>query len=259
MANRTDPVVLQQLRTAIARLERPETAPHVLPFGLPALDSVLPQGGLVAGFHEVTGAGADVAQGAAAGLFAAGILARLPGPVLWVLEQDDVFAPGLAGAGLHPDRVIYAHVGKEGAGKAGLLVMEEGLRHGRHALAGVVAEVSGRLSLTASRRLQLAAESTGALALVLRRQHTLPEMGQETETTAALTRWRVTALPSGPAVPDVPDIPGVGRGAWQIELLRNRGGQTGTWIVGACDAAGRLDMVSPLAHRPAAALGWRAA
>ena len=48
-----------------------------------------------------------------------------------------------------------------------LLVMEEGLRH--RGLAGVVGEVSGRMTLTASRRLQLAAEASGVVAFVLRR------------------------------------------------------------------------------------------
>jgi protein ImuA len=45
-------------------------------------------------------------------------------------------------------------------------VIEEGVRC--PGLPGVVGEI-GRLSLTASRRLQLAAEATGVVALVLRR------------------------------------------------------------------------------------------
>ena len=232
-----DPALLQQLRTAIARIERPSASHAALPFGLAAIDAALAQGGLGVGLHEVT----DGAHAAAAGLFAAGIVARRPGPVLWVLEQDDAFAPGLAGAGLHPDRVIYARAGRNGT----LLVMEEGLRHG--GLAGVVAELSGRLSLTASRRLQLAAESTGTIGLALRR----PRIALPDEVTAALTRWRVTALPSGPPVPDAPDIPGVGRGRWQLDLLRSRGGRTGSWVVETCDATGYLDMVAALADRPA--------
>lgn len=233
-----DPALLQQLRTAMARIERPATAHAALPFGLAPIDEALGHAGLAAGLHEMT----DGAHGAVAGLFAAGIVARRPGPVLWVLEQDDAFAPGLAGAGLHPDRVIYARAGANGT----LLVMEEGLRHG--GLAGVVAELSGRLSMTASRRLQLAAESTGTIGLALRR----PRVAAPPEVTAALTRWRVTALPSAGPIPDAPDIPGVGRGRWQLDLLRSRGGRTGSWVVEACDATGHLDMVSTLGNRPAA-------
>ena len=62
-----------------------------------------------------------------------------------------------AGAGsgrLAPDRVIYVEAGDD---KAVLACIEEGLRHG--GLGAVVGEVA-RLSMTASRRLQLAAEGS---------------------------------------------------------------------------------------------------
>ena len=235
------------LRDTIARIERSAAAPYArppLPFGIDPVDAAL-GGGLARGaLHELAGSGADIHHGAAAAHFAAGILARLHGPVLWVRERHDIFAPGLADAGLHPDRVVYAQAGKRDA----LLVMEEGLRHG--GLAGVVAEFSGRLSLSASRRLQLAAEASGVTALLLRR----PGNG-ETELAgamAAVTRWRIGVLPSAPPIPEAPDVPGLGRARWRLDLLRCRGGRTGSWMVEACDAAGRLDLVAPLADRPAA-------
>jgi protein ImuA len=237
---------IAELRDTIARLERgsaPANAPPPLPFDLPGIDVALPGGGLPLGaLHEVAGHGADVQHGAAAALFAAGILARIEGPVLWVLERRDLFAPGLAGAGLHPDRVVYAQAGRPDA----LLVMEEGLRH--PGLAGVAAEISGRITLSASRRLQLAAEATGVTALLLRR----PGRGESdlAGAVAAVTRWRIGALPSAPPIPDAPEVPGLGRARWRLDLLRCRGGRTGSWIVEACDAAGRLDMVAPLADRP---------
>jgi protein ImuA len=56
---------------------------------------------------------------------------------------------------LHPDQVIYAETWRDAEV---LPVMEEGIRF--PGLAGVVGEL-GRLSLTGSRRLQLAAEGTG--------------------------------------------------------------------------------------------------
>jgi protein ImuA len=96
-------------------------------------------------------------------LFVAGILARNKGPVLWCLSRRDLFAPALAGAGLHPDRVIYAETRREAEI---LAAVEEGLRE--RGLAGVVGEVA-RLRLTASRRLQLAAEESGVPALIVRR------------------------------------------------------------------------------------------
>ena len=238
-------MALTELRDVVARIERhradAERAPP-LAFGLPAIDAALPGGGLTRGaLHEIAGTGADTEHGAASAMFAAGILARMPGKILWVVERHDLFAPGLAAAGLHPDRVIYAHVGRRDA----LLVMEEGLRH--RGLAGVVAELSGRITLTQSRRLQLAAEATGVTALLLRR----PANGsvELAGANAAVTRWRIAAQPSAPPIPEAPDVPGLGRAHWRLDLLRSRGGRTGSWIVEACDASGRLDMVAPLADR----------
>ena len=235
---------IQQLRTAIAALEHSE-AVRAIPFGVPVIDAVLPGGGLpVASLHEVGGAGLDAEFAATPALFAAGILARHPGPVLWVLERPDLFAPALAAAGLHPDRVIYAEAGRSQA----LLAMEEGLRH--PGLAGVVAEVSGRVTLTASRRLHLAAQAGGALAFLVRR-------GSEPDgAMAAVTRWRVGPASSAPPMPGRPTVPGLGPPRWTLELTRCRGGQTGSWIVEACDATGRLGLVPALAHgsdRPALA------
>ena len=88
-----------------------------------------------------------------------------------------MFAPALAQAGLVPDRVIYVEAGDE---KAVLACFEEGLRHG--GLAAVVAEVA-LLSMTASRRLQLAAESSGAIGIAIRRwrrQTEAADFGQPT-------------------------------------------------------------------------------
>ena len=242
------PMALSDLRDLVARLERHRAtpdAPPPLPFGMPDLDVALAGGGLARGaLHEIAGTGADIQHGAAAAMFAAGIFARIDGKVLWVVEQGDIFAPGLAAAGLHPDRVIYAEAGR----RETLLVMEDGLRH--RGLAGVVAELSGRIGLTASRRLQLAAEASGVTALLLRR----PRNGEAdlVGANAAITRWRIAAQPSAPPIPEAPDIPGLGRAHWRLDLLRSRGGRTGSWIVEACDASGRLDMVAPLADRPPA-------
>ncbi|MEA2771984.1 MAG: protein ImuA [Acetobacteraceae bacterium] len=233
------------LRERIARIERIHTrgaAEQSLPLGIEAIDGVLPTGGIRLGaLHEAASAGPDTEHAAAATLFAAGILARLDGPVLWVLRQADLFAPGLAGAGLQTNRVLFAE-----AGKNVLPVMEEGLRHS--GLAAVVAEHTGRLSLVASRRLQLAAEQAGILAILIRRSPSFDDPILN-EPTAAVTRWRIAALPSPPALPHAPDTPGLGRARWRLDLTRCRGGEPGSWIVEACDATGRLGLVPDAANR----------
>ena len=219
----------------------------VLPFGVPEIDGRLPGGGLaLASLHEVCGGGEDAVEGAAAMLFAAGIAARTKGQVLWCLTRPDLFAPALAQAGLAPGRVLYVEAGDE---KSLLLCFEEGLRHG--GLGAVVAEVA-RLSMTASRRLQLAAEAGGTLALALRLRRHRGQADVYAEPSAAVTRWRVTALPSAPL-----PVPGLGRARWRLELTRCRAGEAAEFIVEAADAEGRIALSSGLADRSPAARDGR--
>lgn len=237
----SDAALLSDLKDRIARIERGGThrLAAALPFGVPAIDRLLPGGGLALGaLHEAAGTGPDTEYAAAATLFTAGVLARLPGPVLWVLEHADIFAPGLALVGLWPDRVVFAE-----AGKHVLAAMEEGLRH--PGLAAVVGELSGRLTLIASRRLQLAAEQTGALAITLRRSRVFSDPVLA-EPSAAVTRWRVTPLPSPPLLADTP---GLGAAWWRLDLVRSRGGEPGSWIVEACDATGHLSLAADIRDR----------
>src|SRR3982750_3846223 len=88
---------------------------------------------------------------------------RCPGRVPGAPPRRDLFAPGLALAGLAPNRILYAECGSN---EDVLAVMEEGLRHG--GLAAVVGEVS-RVAMASTRRLQLAAEESGTMALMLKR------------------------------------------------------------------------------------------
>lgn len=227
-------ILLADLRRRIEGMEgggRP--SPGILPFGVAAIDRHLPGGGLRLGaLHEVAdGAG----EGALAALFAAGILARRGGPVLWCLTRRDLFAPALACVGLHPDRVVYAETHREAEI---LAIMEEGLRH--PGLAGVVGETA-RLGLTPSRRLHLAAEASGATALVIRRASGRAWEAPP-EPTAAVTRWRIGSAPSRALA-----APGLGRERWQVELTRCRGAEPRSWLMEACDAKGRLAPPADLA------------
>lgn len=229
---------LDELRARLRRLERSSVVDAgVLPFGVDAIDAALPGGGLGRGtLHEVAGGGPDEVFGAAAALFLAGILARLGGQALWCAARGDLFPPGLAMAGLSPATLLHARAPDE-AGV--LLAMEEALRH--PALAAVVGEVT-RLPMVASRRLVLAAEKTGVMALALRRRR--EGAAAKDAPNAAATRWRVTPLPSAPLA-----SPGIGRARWTLALTRCRGGEAAEWIVEACDAQGRLSLPADLAHR----------
>jgi protein ImuA len=217
MGNSAGPPIVEELRERIQRLEGAVARRRtVLPFGVKEIDRRLPVGGLALGaLHEVAGGGDGAVDGAAAALFAAGIAARTRGQVLWCVTRKDLFAPAMAQVGLLPDRVIYVEATDE---KSVLACFEEGLRHG--GLGAVVAEVA-RLSMTASRRLQLAAEGSGSIGIAIRRWRRQTEAADFGQPTASVTRWRVSVLPSTPL-----PVPGVGRARWRVELIRCRAGES---------------------------------
>jgi protein ImuA len=230
---------ISALRSQIAALEAGQRQiREALPFGVPSIDDRLPGGGLALGaLHEVAGGGNGAVDGAAAALFAAGVAARTNGRILWCLTRPDLFAPAIAQAGLSADRVIYVEAGDE---KSVLACMEEGLRHG--GLGCVVSEVA-HLSMTASRRLQLAAEDSGTMGIALRRWRRQTEASDFGQPTAASTRWRVSVLPSAPL-----PVPGIGRHRWLVELIRARAGDSADFVLEACDDQGRLGLPAEVGH-----------
>lgn len=223
--------VIQELRERIDKLAGSHARMRqVLPFGVSEMDDRLPGGGLSFGaLHEIAGGGGGTVDGAAAALFAAGIAARTGGKILWCLTRPDLFFPALAQAGLHPDRVIFCESNKE---EDVLAAMEEGLAFG--GLPVVVAELV-RLPMTASRRLQLAAEKTGSMGLIVRRWRRQNEASDYGQPSASTTRWRISVLPSDPL-----PVMGVGRVRWLAELMRVKAGECAEFEVGAPDAKGRI-------------------
>lgn len=241
----SSPAVLAELRARLSAIEgggfrrRP-----ALPFGIAALDETLATEGLrLDALHEVAGASPSMGDDAATTLFLAGIAARAWGPVLWVVRRRDLFAPGLAQAGLSAERVIYA----EAQDDADLLgIMEEGLRH--KGLGAVIGEAK-RAGLAATRRLQLAAEGGRTIALLMKRHGRTGDdpLGPPS---AAVTRWRVATAPSTPL-----PVAGVGRARWRVELVRQKGGAPGHWTLEACDETGRCALPAKLVDRPVAGSG----
>jgi protein ImuA len=244
MAPASQPAAIAELRRRLERMTaHGGNKVAVLPFGIEAVDGHLPGGGLCLGhLHEIIEAGPASEHAGIATVFAAGILARLTGPVLWCLRGRDLFAPALARIGLHPDRVIYCETWKD---RDVLPATEERLRC--KGLAGVVGEAT-RLSLNTSRRLQLYAGESGVTALVIRRWRHAGDKEHVTEPNAAATRWRIAPSPSLPGAFDE-----LARQHWHVELLRVRGGEPHSWILEACDAQGHLALPAALAERPAAA------
>jgi protein ImuA len=184
----------------IARLKRIATT------GMPtqgdgrADDAWLTQGMAKAQLHEVFATIDDSASGA--GFAVASVLAAKAAPVMWLRTE----ASERQGGRLHATGLV----------EMGLDVSSLVLRC--HGLGTLLIESWGRapgIDLTATRRLMLAAEASGVTILSLR-------IGAEPVPSVAASRWRVAACSSRPLEADAP-----GKPAFDIELLRRRGGQAG--------------------------------
>jgi protein ImuA len=187
------------------------------------VDAWLREGLARAQLHEVYAP--DAADGPAALGFAVTLaLAAQALPLIWVRTEEDerrtgrLHASGLVELGLSPDALVLVLAADAAAalraaadvarcpGVGTLLLESSGTAPG--------------LDLTATRRLQLAAEHSGVTILSVR-------LGAEPVPSAAATRWGVAAVPSVPLEANAPGGP-----AFDIELLRRKGGPAGTrWRV----------------------------
>ncbi len=201
----------------IARLKRIATV------GMPtqgddrADDAWLTQGMAKAQLHEVFATIDDSAS--AAGFAVASILAAKAAPVMWLRTEASerqggrLHATGLVEMGLDVTSLVLGLVEDEAS-----LLRAAADAARCHGLGTLVMESWGRapgLDLTATRRLMLAAEASGVTILSLR-------IGAEPVPSAAASRWRVAASCSRLLDADAP-----GKPAFDIELLRRRGGQAG--------------------------------
>ncbi|MFC0407881.1 ImuA family protein [Roseomonas elaeocarpi] len=213
MGSASDPAqdrraLLEDLRSRVLVIERGERIASqdrpVVPVSAP-IDAALPDGGLaLGGVHEILTE--DVGAGTG---FAAMLLARLSGQVVWISQEEDLGVHGLVQFGLQPEALLLVTPSRP---EDGLWAMEEALRC--PAIAGAVL-VTGPTDMTTARRLQLAAEEGGVLGVLL------CERREAAGATAALTRWRVAPQREAPPC----------RPSWRLELLRSRGGRPGAWDV----------------------------
>ncbi|BAI70889.1 hypothetical protein AZL_002510 [Azospirillum sp. B510] len=236
--------MLAELRARIRRIEGAGGEEgRTLPFGLDSVDGHLSDGGLPLGcLHAVVTENPGAGTGFAAALL--GRLATPKAPALWILCGRDLHAPGLAAYGLTADRLIVARPARP---VDALWAMEEALRC--PALSAVLGELEG-LDLTASRRLQLAAESSGVTGFLLDSAAGKPG-GQGSlraeGLSAAVTRWRLDAAPSLGEENEAPrssgSLPGLGLPRWSVRLERCRSGRPGGWTL-AWDGGSWLDLGS---------------
>lgn len=162
--------------------------------------------------------------------FTAGLIAPLMGSggtCVWISSARKLFPPGLKAFGVQPDNVIFVDLKRE---REILWVMEEALKC--EGLAAVVGETP-EISLTASRRLQLAVEHSRVTGFLLRHN---PRNGNPI---ASVARWKIAPLKSELES----NMPGIGHPRWIVQLERVRNGRPGTWQVEWM--AGRFQTVLP--------------
>lgn len=225
--------VVDELRRLLPRMAPIPAEKHALAFGVAALDSCLPQGGLALdAIHEIAPT-AEADSPAALG-FAAALLGRLPrsGPVIFVADKSRIrlHGHGLNSLGLDPARVVLVDTADD---KQTLWALEEALRSGAPgAVAGIA---GGPFDLLAGQRLSLAAGDTG-IPLVLLRPAGLPGVN------VAMTRWRVSAAACAR------DRFGLAtHWRWRVRLERCRNGRSGEWPVEFDHAAYRFSLPATMA------------
>lgn len=164
--------------------------------------------------HELISYGPEAAV--ATNGFIAAITGRLlaqSGYCVWVNTNSNIFPPTLSLFGIPPEKVIFTELRST---KEALWTIEEALKC--DVLTAVIGEVP-ELSFEESRRLQLAVEKSRVTGFIHRHQP------RTENTTACVTRWKVTPLTSIGAGA----LPGLGFPAWNIVLEKVRNGQPGRW------------------------------
>ncbi len=211
--------IINQLQKRILRMQgfAPASSGTADTVGLGPVEAAFPNAVFPTGtIHEFINVAPE--QAAASGGFISGILQALMqrgGLCLWISISRTLFPPALKAFGLEPDRIIFIDLKRE---KDILWAMEEALKC--QGLAAVIAEMR-EISFTDSRRLQLAAEQSRVTGFVLRSDL------RKLSATACAARWNITSLPSELES----GMPGVGFPRWNVELLKVRNGNPGTWQV----------------------------
>lgn len=217
--------------------------------GEPALDTVLPQGGLALGvLHECFAQSpADFPATLGFGLSALSrIMQERPGHVLWALNayQHDsegmLYPEGLAAFGIDPSRLIHVSVPKT---PNILWALEEALSTvAVSAVIGILPPGDKAYDFTASRRLALHAAKYGVTAVLMASR-------PAGIATAAEMRWAVSSAPSTPRHRAGYYVPGVGTPRWQVNLVKSRKGTTGRWTLEWNHEALCFRVAAPLADR----------
>lgn len=196
---------------------KPDAAAKSSRVGLGAIEDAFPNGvfprNAIHEFITIVPEQSAASDGFIAGLL--GILMEDGAACVWVSTSRRVFPASLKNFNVAPERIIFMDVKTE---KDALWITEEALKC--EGLAAVVAELNN-FSLIESRRLQLTVEKSGVTGFILRKD------ASKTISTVATARWKINPLPSE----NEEGMPGLGFPRWQVDLLKVRNGNPGSWIL----------------------------
>lgn len=217
--NATKQEMIDKLRKDLLGWEgfRPVAPEERQSFGLGPIENAFPNQVFPTGaLHEFISTRPEFT--AAIGGFIAGIMQTLlekGGVCVWVSYTRRIYPPALKRFGVDPDRIIFIDVTRE---KDVLWVTEEALKC--QGIAAVICETR-LLTFMESRRLQLAIEQSQVTGFILRKDVKV------FNTTACTARWTVKPLRSKLRL----GMPGVGYPRWQVDLLKVKNGQPGSWTL----------------------------
>ncbi len=210
--------IIEQLRKEILPLQglKVLSTDNHINIGFRSMELAFPNATFPVGCtHEFLRAAGDDAPAKG---FVAVLMSKLMqsgGAAIWISASRTLFPAALTAFGVDPDKIIFVDLKKE---KDVLYTMEEALKCRQ--LTTVIGEIN-QITFKESRRLQLAAEQSRVTGFLLRREPNV------LNTIACVSRWRITSLPA-----ELNDgMPGVGFPRWNVELLKIRNGQPGSWKV----------------------------
>ena len=159
------------------------------------------------------------------------------GPVIFVdsLKSNEYIYPNGAGCFMDMARLVLVH---GASSKEILWITEEALRSG--CVPVVISRATGTLSLTAGRRLQLAAEAGQSLGLLI--------IQEGAGSNAAQTRWHCSPVASSNNRP-VDRRAGSDSTLFHFSCKKNKTGTLGSWMVRWNAAARDIDCLSKSAGR----------
>jgi len=159
---------------------------------------------------------------------------------IWISKSPHLFPPSLTALGITPDRIIFIRLKRE---VDVLWALEEALKC--EGIAAVIGELKD-ISLTASRRFQLAVEKSHVTGIIIR------QYPRDLNTNACTARWNISPRPS-----ELQErMPGIGYPRWNVELQKVRNGKPGVWLLE--HAAGKFATVTtkdPRQHTSARKIG----